>query len=167
MKTITITHNELETAAKRGSKAFLQVFIDKYLQAIDGNLNAETLTLLNGHQNTLLAFHYLREEVNVGGFVQLIQNGYGGYIFQNPLAKTMKLYGAHKLSKLIYNAHEIYSRRREELEKEREEEELTDIYVEFEEFDELDEEFFRIEDNETKFIAHYVDEHIGDFAEII
>lgn len=39
-----------------------------------------------------------------GGFVQLIQNGYGPYIFDNPFAKAMRMFGAKEFSKLIYEA---------------------------------------------------------------
>jgi hypothetical protein len=40
--------------------------------------------------------------VNEGGFVQLIQNGYGGYIFDNPVAKALKQMGAKGLFKTLY-----------------------------------------------------------------
>lgn len=50
-----------------------------------GVVNAETMPLLNGYQHSLLGYHFLREEINEGGFVQLIQNGFGPYIFDNPL----------------------------------------------------------------------------------
>ena len=67
--------------------AFLKVFIDKYLEVTGGKINADTMPLLNGYQHTLLGYHFFREEVMEGGFVQLIQNGYGPYIFDNPFAK--------------------------------------------------------------------------------
>ena len=54
---------------------FLNVFIDAYLAALGGNLTAENMHLLNGTQHTLLAYHFLREEITQGGFVQLIQTG--------------------------------------------------------------------------------------------
>ena len=59
----------------------LKVFIDKYLEVTGGVVNAETMPLLNGYQHSLLGYHFLREEINEGGFVQLIQNGFGPYIF--------------------------------------------------------------------------------------
>ena len=41
------------------------------------------------------------------------------------------------------------------------------MYVEFEQFDELEEKFFYIEEEETLIVAQYVDDNIEDFAEII
>ena len=54
---------------------------------IGGELTAETMPLLTGEQHSLLAYQIFRDEIMVGGFCQLIQNGYGGYIFDNPFAK--------------------------------------------------------------------------------
>ena len=165
--TISITKQEIEKAGAESAWAFLQVFINKYLDAINGQLTAENMDKLNADQHTLLAFNTFREEVRTGGFVQLIYNGYGGYIFGNPFAKAIRLMGAPELSKLIYKAKDLYDLRKEDLEKEVEEEELCEIYSEFEEFDELDEEYIRIEDDEIFKIAQYVDEHIEAFAEIV
>ena len=35
-------------------------------------------------------------------------NDYGGYIFDNPFAKVMRLWGAEEFSKLVYKAKKIY-----------------------------------------------------------
>ena len=160
---IKISDKELKEAAEKGVNEFLQVFTDAYLEALGGNLNAENMHLLNGNQHTLLAYHFLREEVMYGGFVQLIQNGYGGYIFGNPTAKALKLFGAIDMGKIIYKSKEIYDFNQEELERETTEEEFAAMYVDFEQFDELEEKFFQIEEQQTAIIARYVDENIGDF----
>jgi hypothetical protein len=102
-----------------------------------------------------------------GGFVQLIQNGYGSYIFGNPFAKAIKQFGAAELAKLIYKAKEIYDPNKKELERETTEEEFNAMYVDFEAFDDLEEIYFDIEEQQTALIAAYVDDHITDFAEII
>ena len=108
METIKVSDEALRKGAEEGMDGFLQVFIDKYLEVTGGEINASTMPLLNGHQHTLLGYHFLREELNVGGFVQLIQNGYGPYIFDNPFAKAMRLFGLKEFSKLIYAAKKIY-----------------------------------------------------------
>ncbi|NLO70605.1 MAG: DMP19 family protein [Porphyromonadaceae bacterium] len=163
---IQIPEIKLQQAGSAGIDEFLHVFIDAYLEALGGNLNAENMHLLNGNQHTLLAYHFLREEVMQGGFVQLIQNGYGGYIFGNPVAKALKQFGATELAKIIYKAKEIYDFHTEELERQTTEEEFTAMYVDFEQFDELEERFFEIEEEQTAIIARYVDEHIELFGEV-
>jgi hypothetical protein len=164
---IQIKDSALAKAAEQGMDEFLQVFIDAYMEAIDGALTADNMSKLNGNQHTLLAWHFFSSEMRDGGFVQLIQNGYGAYIFGNPFAKAMKQFGAVELGKLIYKAKEIYDPNKKELERETTEEEFNAMYVDFEVFDELEEIYFEIEEQQTALIAAYVDEHIADFAEII
>jgi len=161
---IQIRETTIIEAAERGPDEFLKVFTDAYLEALGGDITAENMDLLNGYQHTLLALRFFSEEVNEGGFVQLIQNGYGGYIFDNPVAKALKLMGATGLSKILYKAKEIYDAHREELERETTDEEFAAMYVDFEQFDELEEKFFYIEEEEIQLIAQYVDEHLEDFA---
>jgi len=164
---IQIKDSQLAAAAQKGMDEFLQVFTDAYLEAIGGNLTAENMSLLNGSQHTLLAHRFFQDEMRDGGFVQLIQNGYGGYIFSNPFAKAIKQFGAVELSKLVYKAKEIYDPNKTELERETTEEEFNAMYVDFEVFDDLEEMYFEMEERQTSLIAAFVDEHIADFAEII
>ena len=164
---IQIKDSALAAAAGKGMDEFLQVFIDAYINEIGGELTAQNMELLNGSQHTLLAFYYFTKEMRDGGFVQLIQNGYGGYIFTNPFAKAIKQFGAVELAKLIYKAKEIYDPNKAKLERETTDEEFNALYVEFEQFDDLEEIYFDIEEKQTSIMAAYVDEHIADFAEII
>lgn len=157
----------LEKAASEGMDEFLDVFIQAYIQLTDDELSAEKMQMLNGYQHTLLAWHYFTQEMRDGGFVQLIQNGYGAYIFDNPFAKAMRLFGAAELSKLIYKAKKIYDGHREELERETTEEEFHAMYEQFEAFDDLEERYFEIEEEQTEAIARYVDQNIGRFATIV
>ena len=163
---IKVKESTLRTAAGEGMDEFLNVLTDAYLEAVGGQLTAEAMPLLNGDQHTLLAYRFFTDEMREGGFVQLIQNGYGGYIFGNPFAKALRLYGARDMSKLVYKAMEIYNAHREELERETTEEEFNALYVDFEAFDDLEEEYFDIEEEQTALIAAYVDEHIHDFVEV-
>jgi hypothetical protein len=164
---VKIQDKLLAEAAEKGMDEFLQVFIDAYIAEIGGGLTAENMSKLNGSQHTLLAWHYFSTEMRDGGFVQLIQNGYGEYIFGNPFAKAIRQFGATELSKLIYKAKEIYDPNKKELERETTEEEFHAMYVDFEIFDDLEEMYFDMEEQQTALIAAYVDEHIADFAEIV
>lgn len=164
---IQILEKDLQQAASQGMDEFIAVFTDAYWKQMGGELNAETMSLLNGHQNALLGYSIFRREMNDGGFVQMIQNGYGGYFFDNPFAKAMRLFGAKPLSKLIYAAKKIYDENKKELEKETTDEEFLSMYVDFEAFDDLEEEFFFMEEESTAAIAHFVDDNLELFAEIV
>lgn len=164
---IQIQEKKIVEAAEKGMDEFLKLFTDAYLEVLDGDITADNMDRLNGYQHTLLALRFFTEEINVGGFVQLIQNGYGGYLFNNPVAKALRLMGARGLSKILYKAKEIYDVHQEELERETTEEEFMAMYEKFEQFDELEEKFFYIEEEEIAIIAHYVDENLDDFAEVL
>ncbi|MCI5581574.1 MAG: DMP19 family protein [Phocaeicola plebeius] len=163
---ITVSDAELRKGAEAGMDGFLKVFVDRYLEVTGGEINEATMALLNGWQHTLLGYHFFREEIDEGGFVQLIQNGYGPYIFLNPFAKAMRLMGAKEFSKLIYEAKRIYDEHRQELERECTEDEFMAMYEQYEEFDDLEERFMDMEEEVTETVARYVDEHLGDFADI-
>ncbi|MDE5678804.1 DMP19 family protein [Phocaeicola sp.] len=166
-KKIEISDEALRRGAEEGMDGFLKVFTDKYLEVTEGVPDARTMPLLNGYQHSLLGYHFLREEINEGGFVQLIQNGYGPYIFDNPFAKAMRLFGAKELSRLIYDAKKIYDENRADLEKERDDDEFMAMYERYEAFDDMEEEFMDMEELTTAQIAEYVDNHIEEFAEIV
>ena len=165
-KRITVSDSDLRKGAEEGMDAFLKVFTDKYLEVTGGEINSETMSLLNGYQHSLLGYHFFREEVLEGGFVQLIQNGYGPYIFENPFAKAMRLFGVKDFSKLIYDAKNIYEANKEDLQKECTDDEFMAMYEQYEAFDDLEEQFMDMEEMVTAKIAEYVDEHLDDFAEI-
>lgn len=164
---VKIAGEKLEKASQEGADAFLSVFIDAYLDATGNKLDVSTMPLLNGWQHSLLSYHYFRDEVMQGGFIQLIQNGYGNYLFKNPFAKSLRLIGAVELSKIVYKAKEIYDKHQTDLERETSDDEFHAMYEQYEVFDELEERFFEIEEECTSIIAYYVDEHLEDFAEVI
>ena len=164
---IQITEKQIADTLKKEPIDYINLYTDAYLAEVDNELSADNMHKLNGHQHALLAYRYFREEVNYGGFVQLIQNGYGGYIFDNPTAKALKIFGANGTAKIIYRAKEIYDANRKELERETTDDEFNAMYVDFEVFDEIEEQYFQIEKTQTEIIAKHVDDNRELFAEII
>jgi hypothetical protein len=158
---------DLQNAAAKGMDEFLQVFVDGIYSAIGGEITQESLSSLNSDQITLLAYITLRDEVMDGGFVQLIHNGYGGFIFKNPFAKAMKMWGLKDLSKMIYDVHTLYAKHHEEIEKECTDDEFMALFEQFPDFDEYDDDFVENEEKWTSDIAHYVDSNIASFAKIV
>ncbi|MBQ2949754.1 MAG: DMP19 family protein [Prevotella sp.] len=167
MKNVIVKDADLMQAAQQGMDEFLQVFVKGIYDAIDGQLTAENMAELNADQITLLAWNVLHEEVMDGGFVQLIHNGYGPFIFKNPFAKAVKLWGLRDLSKLVYNAHTLYLKYREEIEVECDEDEFMAMFERYPEFDDMDDEFVENEEQWTEQIAQYVDDNLQKFAEIV
>ena len=163
---VRIKDSALREAAGEGMDAFVGCFVSATKEAIGGELTAETMAELNSDQVTLLAWDILHEEVMDGGFVQLIHNGYGPFIFKNPLAKALKLWGLRELSKLIYSAHTLYIKYGEQIERDCTDDEFMALFEQFPEYDDLDDTFVEEEENWTADIAHYIDENIERFANV-
>ncbi len=166
MTDVIIKDKDLRAASEEGMDAFVELFVNAINKAVGNQLTAETMAQLNADQITLLAYSILREEVMDGGFIQLIHNGYGMFIFKNPFAKAVKLWGMRDLSKLIYSAHTLYVKYKDELEKDCTDEEFMALFEQYPEFDDMDDEFVDNEESWTRDIAFYIDEHIDKFCKI-
>lgn len=166
MTDIHIKDELLRQAAKRGSLEFLQTIVDALEKEL-GDDAAARMERLNAAQHTLLAYWTFRNEVLEGGFVQLIQNGYGPYIFLNPFARSMReIFGMREFSKMVYAAREIYDKNRDDLERERSEEEFMAMYEQYEVFDDMEDEYIEREEEITGEVARYVDGHLDEFVTV-
>ena len=163
---ININDTTLQQAAQEGMDAFLDAIVGAMKGNVGQQLTAEAMQTLNPQQITLWGYMILRDELMDGGFVQLIYNGYGPFFFDNPFAKAMRLWGLHDLSKMIYKAKKVYDENKQDLTKERTDEEFMALFEQYPAFDDLDDEFVEEEENFTSMVAHYVDEHIADFVNI-
>ena len=79
----------------------------------------------------------------------------------------MRLWGVGELSKLVYAAKKIYDEHKEDLERERTDEEFMAMYENYEPFDDLEDEFLEKEEMFTALVASYVDDHINLFAQVL
>lgn len=167
MSEVFVKESELVKAAEEGMDAFVGVFVNAIYDSVGGKLDANTMALLNADQVTLLAYVILRDEVMDGGFVQLIHNGYGPFIFKNPFSKMMRNWGLDALASLVNKAHKPYSHHHEEIERDCTDEEFMALFEQLPEFDDLDDEFVENEEEWTGAVACYIDEHIDRFATIV
>ena len=165
---IRIDETDIMEAAQKGSEAFVELFSERTLAAIGGELNAETMRQLSSDQITLLAYQIVRQEVLEGGFIQLIHNGYGPFIFLNPFAKAMRLWGAREFCNLIYDGRRLYEQYAEQLTQDMTDDEFMALYEQYPEFDELDDRFVdEMEPEVTDVVAHYIDEHLSLFVVVL
>ena len=166
MKEVIVKDADLQQAAMEGMDAFIGVFTHAIHDAIGGELTAENMGELNSDQITLLSWEILHEELMDGGFVQLIHNGYGPFIFKNPFAKALRQWEMRGPSKMIYDAHTLWLKYRDEIEKDCSDEEFMALFEKYPEFDDLDDLFIENEEEWTDDIAHYIDDHLEHFATI-
>lgn len=163
---IVVKEEKIIEAAQQGMDAFVELFRDAIMKGIGGELNAETMPRLSADQITLLAYMIVRDEVMDGGFIQLIHNGYGPFIFLNPFAKAIKQWGLRDLAKLIYDGRRLYEQHAEALTRDCSDEEFMALFEQYPEFDDLDDAFVELEEEATEQVARYIDEHLENFASV-
>lgn len=166
MQTIVIKDKVIREAAEKGLSEFLDAVIKAINDAIGGELNAETMASLNPSQITLLAYDIMRTELMEGGFVQLIYNGYGPFIFKNPFAKVLKGWGLQELGRIVQKAHKYYGIYHDQIERVTTDEDFMALYEQCPEFDEFDDDFVDNEGVYSSQLAYYVDEHMSDFVTV-
>ena len=166
MTQVKINDSVLRKAAEAGMDEFVQAFVDAIRNALGGELNAQNMAELNSDQITLLAWDVLHQEMMDGGMVQLIHNGYGGFIFKNPTDKAFRNWGLVELSKLIKKSHFLYKSHHEDIEGDMSDEDFMALYEKYPEFDDYDDLFVENEEEWTSKVAYYIDEHIDRFAVI-
>ena len=160
-----IDERKLEKAWDEGPDHYIIALTDTYLESIGGSLTAETMNLLNVDQHTLLAYRIILDEVGEGGFIQLIQNGFGPYVLGGPFPMMMKkAWGFSDFGKFMYEVRKEYNRNREALESDLDEEQFMALYEEQDAMNNLGDDFLdEWEEIMTPAIAAYVREHKEKF----
>ena len=168
MMQVKIKDTTLQQAAEAGMDEFVKVVVDAINDAIGGKLTAETMSQLTSDQITLLAWSIMHEEMMDGGMIQLIHNGYGGFIFLNPTDKAFRNWGIQELYKLINKSHRYYNLYHEDIERpDMTDEEFMALYEKYPVFDDFDDAFVENEEEWTSKVAFYIDEHIEEMVTII
>lgn len=153
-------------AANEGMDEFINLIADALLESVGGSLDATTMQQLNADQLTVIAYIWMRNEVMDGGFVQLIHNGFGGFIFENPFARIIKSWGLKELGRLIYNVKKPYHEHGASIQADCTDEEFMELFEKYPAFDDYDDTFVENEEEWTSGMAYYIDEHLQDFITI-
>lgn len=167
MNIVKIHDSELREAAAKGIDDFVNVFYKAILDSVDGSIDAVAMQKLNSCQMTLVVFKIVHDEVMDGGFVQLIYNGWGPFVFFNPFSKAVRGWGLDDLASLINKAGKLFRKYGREIEHECTDEEFMALFETYSEFDDLDDSFVENEEHWVEEIGRYIDEHIENFATIV
>ena len=129
---------------------FLNATTDSLIDRIGGQLTEQNMNMLTLKEHIMLAYRYLRDEVMEGGFIQLIQNGYGPYVLLGPLPMLMKReLGLKKFGQLLFNVQHEYKANRETLEADKDDDEFMAQYEQFEQLND------------------YGDDYLDDYEEVV
>ena len=128
---------------------------DAFLQKANRQLTSETMSALSTDELTLLAYVDFRREMLEGGMIQLIHNGYGPFIFENPFALVLKQWGLRDVAKIVYEGKKVYRESREQIENVATDDDFMALYEQFPKLDKLDDAFVELEPEATRMIAEY------------
>lgn len=154
-----------EMAHEMSAGDFIFALTDGFLEYVGGGLTAENMGMLNTWQHTLLAYRYMLEEVMEGGFIQLIQNGYAGYVLEGPFPLVLKKeWGMKDLAKLIYDVKREYHRHADEFDDEMSDADFMAVYEKLDVLNEYGDAFLDdFQENSTPKIRDFVVENAVNF----
>jgi len=128
--------------------------ISEYIKDEKGELKKGN-TLSYG-QKALYYWWYVDAQVTNGGFTQFYYNGYGKYV--PTIIKGLKHIGDNKMAGIVNRSYEIYLKENKKIKDARKGglQEFSNLYKEIEDFDELDNEYYDLNEKTMKIIEKYV-----------
>ncbi|EGY53325.1 DMP19 family protein [Neisseria shayeganii] len=131
-------------------------------------LDEQTAAAYNDAENTLLAYLFMDQHMEAGGLVYLIAAGNGGYVLDNPLADSLRRWGIKTTPKILDKARTLYQKHGAEIERLAEAgEDLDSLRRRFNDFEELDAEYYEICEDDFPLVSAYVRAHPQDFPALL
>ncbi len=121
------------------------------------------LEKLSPGQRLLISYDYLRMQVGQGGFIQFLVNGYVWLLPEMP--ELLGMVGAPEMAKLIDDVLRVFVLNISLFDKEHTNEEFARLYQELTEFEQLDQEFNKLNKETMAKITTYIKEHLNDFTQ--
>ncbi len=128
--------------------------ISEYIQDRKGELKKGN-TLSYG-QKALYYWWYVDAQVTNGGFTQFYYNEYGNYV--PTIIKGLKHIGDDKMAELVNRSYELYLKENKKIKDARQGglQAFSNLYKEINDFDELDDEYYKLNDQTIKIIENYI-----------
>lgn len=167
MEFLPTISKEVIAAAGSDDWEFIYAVLEPYQDAIEEAEDEETiLDQLTDDQHTLLIYDALYGQVTNGGFLQLIHNGYGQFVFDGVFIEDLRRWSLNETAALLIKAEAIYTEHKTFLEQDRELEAFSALYKEFTAFEPLDEAFYDIMDEEVARFRKYIETNLASFVKV-
>lgn len=127
--------------------------ISEFIQDRNGELTKGN-TLSYG-QKALYYWWYVDAQVTNGGFTQFYYNNYGMYV--PTIIKGLKHIGDNKMAELVNRSYELYLKENKKIKDARKGglEAFSNLYKEIKDFDDLDDEYYKLNNQTMKNIENY------------
>jgi hypothetical protein len=164
---IHVTTDQWSTLCSQPS-AMIAFWENQFSKILSEGMAEDEMQKYNSEQLTLIAYLTFRQEMLEGGMIQLIYNGYGPFVFFNPFAKAMRLWGLSDFASFINKANKIYLKHREEIEgRELSDKDFMALYELHPEMDKIDDVFVESEPEISHEIANFVASNPSNFGIVI
>lgn len=130
------------------------------------NQEYEKYDTLNIFQHSIQALVLLDQQVRNGGYIQLMQNKFGEYIFENPWSESFAHMGAARLAENLFEAKKIYFEHKDELEAETSLKEFAEMYEKYPGLDFLHQQYLSFIDDEMQIIKKFIENNFSHFESI-
>lgn len=150
--------------ASTSNEEYVYMLVEAYERLASPDIPLARLNSFTDEAAILLLFSTLKDQVENGGFIQLIQNSYGPAFFDSPFARDIDGWGATQLAGLMEQVKSVYRANKAYLERPRAIPEFSALYKEFQAFEPLEDRFYEIIDSQTAIIRAYVEQHLDQFA---
>lgn len=158
-KSLNIKRADLEKT--KDAHEYLNLIRQKYIELWSAEPDNLADNFTDDHF-ILIYYMVLYDQVQNGGFLQLLFNGYGNAVFDSPMIDTLKEWGALELSTILEKIKQPSMVVDNELKnKEKTLDILSKLYKEYPEFDNYDKEFYQ--NYGILEVKAYVESHLSDF----
>lgn len=136
--------------------------ISEFIQDRNGELTKGN-TLSYG-QKALYYWWYVDSQVTNGGFTQFYYNDYGMYV--PTIIKGLKHIGDNKMAELVNRSYELYLKENKKIKDARETglEAFSNLYKEIIDFDELNDEYYKLNEQTMNIIEIYIRKNPNEFC---
>lgn len=152
--------NKAELDKAEDTWDYLFAILQKYYQLWDAEPD-KVVENFNNEQHSLLAYATLDGQVRNGGFIQLIYNGYGDYVFESPFIETMKVWGALDTAELLEEVAELHRQALIGQQDDDTLQEFSNLYEDYPQFEEYDDSYYDID--ESNIVMNYIKLNLDKF----
>lgn len=144
--------------------AYFDLLVQPLHEELYRRQNFNFLDDLSAGQQLFLSYDYVQQQVNQGGFLQFLQNGYVSLLL--PMPGWLTAMDAGDMAQVIDDVLKSYVIHIDKLDRETTVQEFARLYDELPEFTQLDDRFRQCQDDTMLKMLTYAREHLDEFARV-
>ncbi len=144
--------------------AFFDLLVQPLHEELYRRQNFNFLDDLSAGQQLFLSYDYVQQQVNQGGFIQYLQNGYVSLLL--PMPGWLTAMGANDMAQIVDDVLKAYVTHIDKLDRETTVQEFARLYEELPVFTSLDERFHAAQQDTMDKMVAYAKEHLDEFVRV-